>query len=572
VSRVKPGKQKRKGETRSTSENRRGALSTFDLIGLAAGGAIGSGWLAALWPAHPSHSDWLRNLAAGHWLASGGAMLVIAVVMVELSALRPRTGGLILLPGEIGGRLLATIAAAAVWIVYAVNPASEAVSMTKGLASFHWAQGLLGSTHKFSSNAMLCALCCMAFVIFLFILFPWRYLIRINTWMTVFKIAALVLITLVLLLSHHRNDPGSSNTSMVFSASNPLYPAAMTSYSVGVFAYTGFQGPLDVAGSVKEDRRKAIFRLRWAIYGTVVGSILIYTVLHYAALRSACYPHSQLYSYSYSARPGGLCLAKRYSWWKQFMEIDAIISPLGSAVVFTDALTREIAALGQQTKLIPFDLHGPSKSDIILGKIKLSDRYWLVLLIQFCVGLVVFYAVRDHTHDLATISGILILVVYSLPAVVVVTLLNESPTNGPTMARSVWDRSPRWLGRSPGLQILALFSFVVTAMIFYLSKDSQMILAMKALLGGFVVLFGMQTWAERGRKQLNLANPANPAGVLFLGYLLVLLMFSMSHVSLRADDVRSWIFGAGVILLSLGTFRGMIALSVGYLKKNPLDQ
>lgn len=68
-------------------------------------------------------------------------MLLIAAVMVELGIAVPKTGGLIFLPLQAAGPLVATVVAAGLWIVYAVNPASEAVAMVHGLA--YWFPSLL---------------------------------------------------------------------------------------------------------------------------------------------------------------------------------------------------------------------------------------------------------------------------------------------------------------------------------------------------------------------------------------------------------------------------------------------
>src|ERR1035438_8664804 len=115
------------------SERRR--MSFYDLFFLAAGGVIGSGWLFSAVQADQGTGSW----AVLSWLIGGALMLVIVAVMVELSTVVPKTGGLTFLPLQSSGPLLATVVAAGVWVFYAVDPASEAVAMVRGLAA--WSPG-----------------------------------------------------------------------------------------------------------------------------------------------------------------------------------------------------------------------------------------------------------------------------------------------------------------------------------------------------------------------------------------------------------------------------------------------
>src|SRR5438270_42711 len=71
----------------------------------------------------------------GAGLIGGLVMLVVAGVMVELGTAAPKTGGLIFLPLQSSGPLVAIVAAAGLWIFYAINAASESMAMTKGLSS-----------------------------------------------------------------------------------------------------------------------------------------------------------------------------------------------------------------------------------------------------------------------------------------------------------------------------------------------------------------------------------------------------------------------------------------------------
>src|ERR1700744_2132416 len=114
----------RAGSRRPSPEGRaeQGRMSSYDLLFLAAGGVIGSGWMFGGTGADAKAGGlW----ALGSWLIGGLLMLVVTAVMVEVSTKVPKTGGLIFLPLQTSGPLLATVVAAGVWVFYAANPASE---------------------------------------------------------------------------------------------------------------------------------------------------------------------------------------------------------------------------------------------------------------------------------------------------------------------------------------------------------------------------------------------------------------------------------------------------------------
>src|SRR5689334_13279747 len=83
-------------------EDERRRLSVYHLVGLAAGGVIGSGWLFGAGKVYERAGSyaWLS------WLLGGLLMLLIAWVMVELGTAAPKTGGLVFLPLQSSGPLV----------------------------------------------------------------------------------------------------------------------------------------------------------------------------------------------------------------------------------------------------------------------------------------------------------------------------------------------------------------------------------------------------------------------------------------------------------------------------------
>jgi amino acid transporter len=103
----------------------RRSLGMWQLTAIGFSGVIGSGWLlGAMIAAQIAGPE-----AIVAWLVGGAALMLIALVMADLGAARPESGGLIRWPYYSSGRLVATIAGWGIWIAYATNPPSESAAM-----------------------------------------------------------------------------------------------------------------------------------------------------------------------------------------------------------------------------------------------------------------------------------------------------------------------------------------------------------------------------------------------------------------------------------------------------------
>ncbi|WP_196217971.1 APC family permease [Streptomyces blattellae] len=420
------------GSAEDTDERRR--LSTLDLVGLAAGGVVGSGWLLAAGQVY-----WVTgDNALWAWVIGGALMLLIAAVMVELGIAAPKTGGLIFVPLQAAGPLLATVVAAGLWIAYAANPASEAAAMVRGLA--YWVPSLmeqgrdlqnaadlsakdLAQPYDLSVSGWLCTVAFMALITALNLLPP-RRLIRLNVLVTAVKVLVPVLIVVLLgfdLFSQFdkieecvpgdaRHFKGGAEQS---SGSLPLH---MVLGGAVIYAYIGFQAPLDSAGNVKRRGIGEAARLRWAVYGTLVGAFLLYTALQWVFGKHCGTLNANILESPYAQFATGLGMA----WLAGLIFMNAVLSPMGAGIVFTHALTREVAALSrahlthrglQTARRASFRFRG---ADI--------DAYWMILLVNFGIGLAMLAAVQGDWGQLVALNSLLTLVIYAMPCVVLAAL------------------------------------------------------------------------------------------------------------------------------------------------------
>jgi amino acid transporter len=123
--------------------------------------------------------------------------MLIALVMADLGAARPESGGLIRWPYYSSGRLVATIAGWGIWIAYATNPPSESAAMLQYMSKY--VSGLYSGS-SLTTLGVLLGVGIMA----VFVLINWFGVLlfaRVNGALTVAKFVVPTLTVVALFLS-----------------------------------------------------------------------------------------------------------------------------------------------------------------------------------------------------------------------------------------------------------------------------------------------------------------------------------------------------------------------------------
>jgi amino acid transporter len=536
------------------AERRR--MSFYDLLFLAAGGVIGSEWMLA--GSFPWYS----------WLIGGVLILVVAAVMVELSTAVPKTGGLVFLPLQSSGPLLATVVAAGLWIFYALSPASQAAAMVRGLrVSWSWSGVIEPSADALTWRGFGFALLFLLLITAVNLLGP-RLFLRINNVLTAFKI--LIPLLIIALLLYAKVHPPSHVVHFAHSTSKPQPYDFSIMLSGVIYAYLGFQGPLDFAGNVKRRGIGEAARLRRAVYGTVCGSILLYFSLHfvvtYISDRSggAIASLSPYTEFAHAVAPGWAITPVSF-----LINLDTVLSPAGTGMVFTYVLTREVAALSR-AHLTHRGLQKSKYSVIPLASGRLRklfgddrlDVFWLILIADFIISGISLLCVRAEWPVLGTIASSLALVVYVTPSVTLASLRRLSPTLFPRRRYS----------------ILAWASFVSIGVIFYLTGWDLLWQGMAALTVGCLLLFGLPLMARASRwydakpyavqfRQLR-TNPAVQSAIILFGYFTVVMLASLASKYVWTGTMATVSGAMAVAVLAVIVFRRLIALSVQYMEEH----
>jgi amino acid transporter len=536
-----------RGQSKERLSDEARRLSLFQLFGLAAGGAIGSGWLLGAVDAY----DKAGVYAPWAWLIGGLVMLVVAGVMVELGTAAPKTGGLIFLPLQSSGPLVAIVAAAGLWIFYAINAASESMAMTKGLSS-EMPTPLTGPGTTLTAWGWVCTLVLMAAISATNLLVP--RLVRIgNSWLTVVKVMVPLLTIVLFILSGFDHPHGGAGEARHGSGGAGGFGAVLAAVvdSGVIYAYVGFQGPLDFAGNVKaEGRLTESARLRWAVYGTIVGTTVLYILLQ-IVFNSR---HGQWDPGRPDSPYTQFAFASSMAWLGWCLRINSVLSPMGAGLVFTHALTREVATLSR-AHLTHRGLQ-TMRTTTLRGR----DVYWLVLAVDFVVGVVALLAMGGRWHTLVAADGVLTLVVYAVPGVALVSLRDKLPPVSPSRNRV--RRHAAWI------------SFVLIALILYGAGWTDLWHGMAVLAAGCVLLLGLPVLARQfptlGRfydarehvtrfRRLG-SDPAAQAAASLLGMLALLLVCTLfgNPEPGAPHHLAFYLWGGGVGAMALMTFCGMV--------------
>ncbi|MFD8006072.1 APC family permease [Streptomyces mirabilis] len=534
--------------SRFEAEDEQRRLSVFHLVGLAAGGVIGSGWmLGAKEVFVEAGSDaWLA------WLFGGLLMLLIAGVMVELGTAAPKTGGLIFLPLQSSGALVATVAAAGLWLVYAINLASEAVAMTRGLLSWK-VKGLLASSASdaLTTKGWCYSLVFMAAISAVNLVAP-RIFFRINSWLTVLKVVIPVLtVVLLMVAGFDRHGPGAGG----HTAGKGTFTAMSAVVTSGViYAYVGFQGPLDFAGNVKQRSPGEAARLRRAVFGTIVGSMVLYIALQVVFTR---FLESGWSMVDMASSPYA-CFAKAIGlWWLGvLLNMNAVVSPMGAGLVFAHALTREVAGFSR-AHLTHRGLQTARKASLN----RRYDVYWLVLVVDFFVAAIALWAMSGSWKTLVAVTGVLTLVVYAVPAVTLVSL--RAHLEG---------YSGR---RRDAHEVLARTSFALIALVLYGAGWTFLWRGLVALAVGCVLLLFLPSLARwlpafgriyDAKVHVTLfrdvrESPAAQAALWLLGHLAVLLSLTLLRGETQIGFNQRFLGGFLAVTTALVSFEGLVRAS-----------
>ena len=507
----------------------RKSLGFWQLTAIGFSGVIGSGWLlGAMYAAQYAGPE-----AIVSWVVGGVVLGLIALVMAALGGVRPEAGGLVRWPYYTNGRFVATMAGWGIWIAWATNPPSESAAMIQYMSKY------VGGIYNGTSLTGLGVLLGIGFMA-VFVAVNWfgiQLFARINGALTVAKFAVPVITVIALFASGFHRSNFSSHGGFAPYGWAPGLSAIATAGII--YAYTGFQGPIDMSGEARNARRD----VPRAVLSSLALSAVIYILLQLVFLGAV--PGADLvhgwHGVNFSSPYAQLAVAVNLTWLSWVLYADAIASPAGSALSFTATTGRESFAMSRNGFL-------PPAFAVVHNRSGIPRR---ALLINFVLG-IAFLLPFGSWQQIVAATSVLGLIAYALPSVSAVVFARAGAFPG---------GAPRWLAP------LAPVAFVLATLIIYWAGWHELRIALPILLVG-VLVYAYQHWRA--------AAPWSDArlGLWLVVYLaLVLLMSAIGSSDFQGTNAIPAPWDSVVIaVVALAAWLAGIRAGRSHLAVNPAPE
>lgn len=322
-------------------------MGTFSLTMVGLGSIIGSGWLFGAWRA----AQIAGPAAIISWIIGMVVILFIALSYSELGAMFPEAGGMVKYTQYSHGSFIGFLAGWANWIAIVSVIPVEAIASVQYMSSWpwEWAQW----THGLVKNGSLTGgglAIASALLIVYFLLNYWTVSLfsKANSFITVFKVIIPGLTIGSLLFAGFHASNFTSAGSMAPNGWASVLTAVATSGII--FAFNGFQSPINMAGEAKNPGR--------SIPIAVIGSILIATVIYVLlqiAFIGAVDPSMIVNGWhhlNFNSPFADLAIVLGINWLVILLYVDAFISPSGTGITYTATTSRMIYGM-EKNKYLP---------------------------------------------------------------------------------------------------------------------------------------------------------------------------------------------------------------------------
>ena len=345
-------------------------VSGLGLLFISLGAMIGSGWLfAAMYAASSAGPASIIS-----WVIGAAMVGVIALVFAELGAMLPLAGGLARFPHIAFGGFTSFIAGWLCWLGYVVIAPVETLAILEYLGNIvPWLTTTDGDERSLTVAGTAVAVAILLTVSIVNLLGV-RWVSHSNTWLTWWKIAVPIATALVL-VAYGFNSENFTRFGFMPTGWSGVF-AAVASGGV-VFSLVGFRAAIELAGE-SCNPQKDVPR---AIIGSVVITTIIYIVLQIAFI--GVIPEDQLaggwsgiIQNGNSGPFAAFAMLLGLSWLAVVLYIDATVSPLGTALVYSAGTARLVMAMSKNRSVPAF-----------LGRLNRRGIPLVALVVNLVVGM-----------------------------------------------------------------------------------------------------------------------------------------------------------------------------------------
>ncbi|MBN2910493.1 APC family permease [Polycladomyces sp. WAk] len=323
-----------RGSGSVSEKNMRKDLGTFALMMTGLGSIIGSGWLFGAWKA----ASVAGPAAIFAWILGMIAIMFIGLTYAELGAMFPQSGGMVRYAQYSHGSFVGFISGWANWIAIVSVIPVEAEASVQYMSSWpwEWARSLYDGKELSSMGLFLAGI----LVIVYFLLNYWtvRLFAVANNAITVFKFIVPALTALGLIVAGFHSGNFTDHGGFAPYGWSGVLTAIATSGVV--FAFNGFQSPVNLAGEAKNPNRS----IPVAVVGSILIAGVIYVLLQVAFIGTVS-PEQVAKGWAninLNSPFADLAIALNLNWLALILFADAFVSPSGTGITYTATTARMI--------------------------------------------------------------------------------------------------------------------------------------------------------------------------------------------------------------------------------------
>jgi amino acid transporter len=317
-----------------SEKNMKKDLGTFALMMTGLGSIIGSGWLFGAWKA----ASVAGPSAIFAWILGMIAIMFIGLTYAELGAMFPQSGGMVRYAQYSHGSFVGFISGWANWIAIVSVIPVEAEASVQYMSSWpwEWAHSLYNGKELSPMGLFLAGI----LIIVYFLLNYWtvRLFAVANSAITVIKFVVPALTALGLIIAGFHSSNFTSHGGFTPYGWSGVLTAIATSGVV--FAFNGFQSPVNLAGEAKSPNRS----IPIAVIGSILIAGVIYVLLQVAFI-GAVSPDQAAKGWAnirLNSPFADLAIALNLDWLALILFADAFVSPSGTGITYTATTARMI--------------------------------------------------------------------------------------------------------------------------------------------------------------------------------------------------------------------------------------
>jgi amino acid transporter len=352
-------------------------IGAVGLLAAAVGGLVGSGWLFG-----PMYAAQLAGPAAVlSWLIGGLLMLFIGLTFAELASAFPVAGGMVRFGDMSHGPVVSFAIGWMVWLSSVVVAPIETLALLQYASNYlpmlmYQVDGIATLTH----TGILVAAVLMAIMVWLNSLGA-KFFSKATTSIAFIKLIVPIVTMIVLFsLDFHVNNFQTEGGFMPFG-----WKGVLTALPLGgvIFSFIGYSPAIQLA----EEAKNPQFAIPLAIIGAILTCIILYMFLQTSFIGAM---HSdflqqgwQHLSFKDDNGPfAGILMTFGIVWLVMIIYVDAVISPFGTAYIYTASTSRVGYALSE-IGLLPKSMQKLNKKGVPTRTMFMNYIVGLILFLPF---------------------------------------------------------------------------------------------------------------------------------------------------------------------------------------------